>query len=63
MFPFRSPRFRRVVRSHLRDWDLTELLANVVRHVPDRRCTLPGSPEGHPPPRKRGMPGDHTAAV
>ncbi|MBQ1095502.1 ATP-binding protein [Streptomyces sp. b94] len=42
---------RRIVRSYLRDWDLTELadavelgvtelLANVVRHVPDRRCTL-----------------------
>ncbi|GHE77602.1 hypothetical protein GCM10014715_36080 [Streptomyces spiralis] len=42
---------RRIVRSHLTDWDLTELadtlelavtelIANVVRHVPDRRCTL-----------------------
>ncbi|WP_308406426.1 ATP-binding protein [Streptomyces sp. AC602_WCS936] len=42
---------RRIVRSYLREWDLaeltdavelgvTELLANVVRHVPDRRCTL-----------------------
>ncbi|GGP98406.1 ATP-binding protein [Streptomyces mutabilis] len=42
---------RRIVRSYLRQWDLagladavelgvTELLANVVRHVPDRRCTL-----------------------
>ncbi|MFD7957915.1 ATP-binding protein [Streptomyces ardesiacus] len=42
---------RRIVRSYLREWDLaelaeavelgvTELLANVVRHVPDRRCTV-----------------------
>jgi anti-sigma regulatory factor (Ser/Thr protein kinase) len=42
---------RRIVRSYLHEWDLaeladavelavTELLANVVRHVPDRRCTL-----------------------
>ncbi len=42
---------RRIVRSYLREWDLadltdavelgvTELLANIVRHVPDRRCTL-----------------------
>ncbi|WP_030169631.1 ATP-binding protein [Streptomyces sp. NRRL S-813] len=42
---------RRIVRSHLTEWDLTELadalelavtelIANVVRHVPDRRCTL-----------------------
>ncbi|MEU0603442.1 ATP-binding protein [Streptomyces sp. NPDC006393] len=42
---------RRLVRSHLTAWDLaeladavelatTELVANVVRHVPDRRCTL-----------------------
>ncbi|MFD4260318.1 ATP-binding protein [Streptomyces sp. NPDC058534] len=42
---------RRIVRSYLREWDrtdlaeavelgVTELLANVVRHVPDRRCTL-----------------------
>ncbi|MFC8097570.1 ATP-binding protein [Streptomyces sp. NPDC057363] len=42
---------RRIVRSYLAEWDLadlsdavelgvTELLANVVRHVPDRRCTL-----------------------
>ncbi|MGW0010349.1 ATP-binding protein [Streptomyces tendae] len=42
---------RRIVRSYLCEWDLaeltdavelgvTELLANVVRHVPDRRCTL-----------------------
>ncbi|MFB7594436.1 ATP-binding protein [Streptomyces sp. NPDC056160] len=42
---------RRIVRSYLAEWDLaevtdavelavTELVANVVRHVPDRRCTL-----------------------
>ncbi|MFC8413333.1 ATP-binding protein [Streptomyces coelicoflavus] len=42
---------RRIVRSYLCEWDLaeltdavelgvTELLANVVRHVPDRRCVL-----------------------
>ncbi|MFE7230058.1 ATP-binding protein [Streptomyces sp. NPDC002405] len=42
---------RRIVRSCLGDWDLagltdavelavTELVANVVRHVPDRRCTV-----------------------
>ncbi|MET7320660.1 ATP-binding protein [Streptomyces sp. NPDC005549] len=42
---------RRIVRSYLHEWDLaeltdavelavTELLANVVRHVPDCRCTL-----------------------
>ena len=42
---------RRIVRSYLDVWALpelrdaaelalTELLANVVRHVPDRRCTL-----------------------
>lgn len=42
---------RRIVRAHLGEWGLdemsdavelgvTELLANVVRHVPDRRCTL-----------------------
>ncbi|MFC8330706.1 ATP-binding protein [Streptomyces olivaceus] len=42
---------RRIVRSYLGVWGLaelsdavelgvTELLANVVRHVPDRRCTL-----------------------
>ncbi|MEU9639799.1 ATP-binding protein [Streptomyces tendae] len=42
---------RRIVRSYLCEWDLaeltdavelgvTELLANVVRHVPDGRCTL-----------------------
>ncbi|MFI1400041.1 ATP-binding protein [Streptomyces sp. NPDC020681] len=42
---------RRIVRSYLRQWELgeltdaaelaiTELLANVVRHVPDRRCAL-----------------------
>ncbi|MGV9894597.1 ATP-binding protein [Streptomyces tendae] len=42
---------RRIVRLYLCEWDLaeltdavelgvTELLANVVRHVPDRRCTL-----------------------
>lgn len=42
---------RRIVRSYLGEWELaeltdavelgvTELLANVVRHVPDRRCTL-----------------------
>lgn len=43
---------RRIVRSFLREWEMTgpsdavglgvtELLADVVRHVPDRRCTLP----------------------
>jgi anti-sigma regulatory factor (Ser/Thr protein kinase) len=42
---------RRIVRSFLEEWrtpelsdavelGVTELLANVVRHVPDRRCTL-----------------------
>lgn len=42
---------RRIVRSLLDEWDLaeladsvelavTELVANVVRHVPDRRCAL-----------------------
>ncbi|MPY42433.1 ATP-binding protein [Streptomyces phyllanthi] len=42
---------RRIVRFHLREWGLaeladavelgvTELVANVVRHVPDRRCEL-----------------------
>ncbi|MFI9149328.1 ATP-binding protein [Streptomyces sp. NPDC053367] len=42
---------RRIARSLLEEWELpalveatelalTELLANVVRHVPDRRCTL-----------------------
>src|SRR5262245_37853511 len=42
---------RRIVRSFLREWELaeltdaaelgvSELIANVVRHVPDRRCTL-----------------------
>ncbi|MFD8608356.1 ATP-binding protein [Streptomyces sp. NPDC059631] len=42
---------RRIVRSHLAEWGLaeltdavelgvTELVANVVRHVPDRHCTL-----------------------
>ncbi|MFD8150192.1 ATP-binding protein [Streptomyces sp. NPDC059720] len=42
---------RRIVRSFLREWGMaelsdavelgvTELLANVVRHVPDRRCAL-----------------------
>nr|WP_079101022.1 ATP-binding protein [Streptomyces pathocidini] len=42
---------RRIVRSYLQLWDLsdlvdaaelavTELLANVVRHVPDRRCSV-----------------------
>ena len=42
---------RRIVRSLLREWELpeltdavelavTELVANVVRHVPDRRCVL-----------------------
>ncbi|MFF8030661.1 ATP-binding protein [Streptomyces sp. NPDC016626] len=42
---------RRIVRSFLREWEMvelsdavelgvTELLANVVRHVPDRRCAL-----------------------
>ncbi|MFD9028421.1 ATP-binding protein [Streptomyces parvulus] len=42
---------RRIVRSYLREWTrtdlteavelaVTELLANVVRHVPGRRCTL-----------------------
>ncbi|MGW3934973.1 ATP-binding protein [Streptomyces phaeochromogenes] len=45
-----SPQYvRRIVRSYLREWEMaeltdavelgaTELLANVVRHVPDRRC-------------------------
>ncbi|POX48060.1 hypothetical protein C3488_21615 [Streptomyces sp. Ru72] len=42
---------RRIVRSFLQEWGMaepadaaelavTELVANVVRHVPDRRCTL-----------------------
>ncbi|MFD8504340.1 ATP-binding protein [Streptomyces sp. NPDC003328] len=42
---------RRIVRSLLREWEMadladavelavTELVANVVRHVPDRHCTL-----------------------
>ncbi|MER6353973.1 ATP-binding protein [Streptomyces sp. NPDC001634] len=42
---------RRIVRSLLHEWEMaelsdaaelavTELIANVVRHVPDRRCTL-----------------------
>ncbi|SOR82176.1 ATP-binding protein [Streptomyces chartreusis] len=42
---------RRIVRSFLEEWRMpeladavelgvTELLANVVQHVPDRRCTL-----------------------
>ncbi|MET8678235.1 ATP-binding protein [Streptomyces sp. NPDC004647] len=42
---------RRIVRAYLRLWDMTELadaaelavtelLANVVRHVPDRRCSV-----------------------
>jgi anti-sigma regulatory factor (Ser/Thr protein kinase) len=42
---------RRIVRSLLREWEMaelsdaaelavTELVANVVRHVPDRRCQL-----------------------
>ncbi|MGW0081535.1 ATP-binding protein [Streptomyces sp. NPDC003393] len=42
---------RRIIRSLLTEWDLTdpadalelavtELISNVVRHVPDRRCTL-----------------------
>lgn len=42
---------RRIVRSFLDEWELadlsdavelatTELVANVVRHVPDRRCTF-----------------------
>lgn len=42
---------RRIVRSLLREWELTELtfavelgmselVTNVVRHVPDRRCTV-----------------------
>lgn len=42
---------RRIVRSFLREWEMaglsdavelgvTELVANVVRHVPDRRCAL-----------------------
>ncbi|MET9681029.1 ATP-binding protein [Streptomyces coeruleorubidus] len=42
---------RRIVRSFLEEWGtpklsdavelgVTELLANVVQHVPDRRCTL-----------------------
>ncbi|MFJ3619862.1 ATP-binding protein [Streptomyces iakyrus] len=42
---------RRIVRSFLEEWHMpelsdavelgvTELLANVVRHVPDRRCAL-----------------------
>ncbi|MFS8201609.1 ATP-binding protein [Streptomyces sp. CWNU-52B] len=47
-----SPRYvRRIVRSCLREWEMaelieavelgvTELLANVVRHVPDRRCVF-----------------------
>jgi anti-sigma regulatory factor (Ser/Thr protein kinase) len=47
-----APRhIRRIVRSFLEEWRMpelsdavelgvTELLANVVRHVPDRRCAL-----------------------
>jgi anti-sigma regulatory factor (Ser/Thr protein kinase) len=47
-----APRhIRRIARSFLGEWDMpelsdavelgvTELLANVVRHVPDRRCAL-----------------------
>ncbi|MFD3310681.1 ATP-binding protein [Streptomyces sp. NPDC058694] len=47
-----SPRYvRRIVRFYLGEWDIpeltdavelgaTELLANVVRHVPDRRCVF-----------------------
>ncbi|MFE7898424.1 ATP-binding protein [Streptomyces sp. NPDC057424] len=47
-----APRhIRRIVRSFLGEWDMlelsgaaelgvTELLANVARHVPDRRCAL-----------------------
>ncbi|GAA3810946.1 ATP-binding protein [Streptomyces chiangmaiensis] len=42
---------RRIVRSFLHEWEMadlvdvvelavTELVANVVRHVPDRHCTL-----------------------
>ncbi|WP_225320566.1 ATP-binding protein [Streptomyces luteolifulvus] len=42
---------RRIVRSYLEEWELTELseavelgvtelIANVVRHVPDRRCEV-----------------------
>ncbi|GAA5058307.1 ATP-binding protein [Streptomyces similanensis] len=42
---------RRIVRSYLTEWEMaeltdtvelavTELVANVVRHVPDRRCTV-----------------------
>ncbi|GAB1329833.1 ATP-binding protein [Streptomyces sennicomposti] len=42
---------RRIVRSYLAEWGMaeltdtvelavTELVANVVRHVPDRRCTV-----------------------
>ena len=42
---------RRIVRSLLREWELaqlvfavelgvSELVSNVVRHVPDRRCTV-----------------------
>ncbi|QJT06817.1 ATP-binding protein [Streptomyces asoensis] len=42
---------RRIARIHLENWELrhltdsvelalTELIANVVRHVPDSRCTL-----------------------
>lgn len=42
---------RRIARMHLENWELrhltdtvelalTELIANVVRHVPDSRCTL-----------------------
>ncbi|WP_337191750.1 ATP-binding protein [Streptomyces sp. HUCO-GS316] len=42
---------RRIVRSYLDEWEMselsaavelavTELIANVVRHVPDRRCAL-----------------------
>jgi anti-sigma regulatory factor (Ser/Thr protein kinase) len=45
------PHLRRIVRSFLSEWGMpelsdavelavTELLANVVRHVPDRRCAL-----------------------
>ena len=42
---------RRIVRAHLMRWEMaeladaaelavTELVANVVKHVPDRRCTI-----------------------
>lgn len=49
--PHAARHIRRIVRSFLSEWDMpelsdavelgvTELLANVVRHVPDRRCAL-----------------------